>query len=115
MLHFKDQSLSVADVQTAAHQLRGDGDVLHSICLPSGLLDYQIDTLWSFPVLGVLRAYRFGLRLFVFSGFTAVVPRPPPVASFSLCVLRLFVIKRISPSFHAERLFTGRAPSLLVD
>ena len=39
MLHFKDQSLSVADVQTAAHQLRGDGDVLHSICLPSGLLE----------------------------------------------------------------------------
>jgi len=24
-----------------------------------------------------------------------VVPRPPPVASFSLCGLRLFVIKRI--------------------
>ena len=87
-------------MQTAAHQLRGDGDVLHSICLPSGLLDYQIDTLWSFPVLGVLRAYRFGLRLFVFSGFTAVVPRPPPVASFSLCGLRLFVIKRI---YHLEQ------------
>ena len=27
-------------------------------------------------------------------GFTAVVSRPPPVASFSLCALRLFVIKR---------------------
>jgi hypothetical protein len=26
---------------------------------------------------------------------SAVVPRPPPVASFSLCGLRLFVIKRI--------------------
>ena len=28
------------------------------------------------------------------AGFTAVVSRPPPVASFSLCALRLFVIKR---------------------
>jgi hypothetical protein len=28
------------------------------------------------------------------SGFTAVVSRPPPVASFSLCDLRPFVIKR---------------------
>ena len=27
-----------------------------------------------------------------------MVPRPPPVASFSLCGLRLFVIKRISLS-----------------
>jgi len=28
-------------------------------------------------------------------GFFAAVSRPPPVASFSLCDLRLFVIKRI--------------------
>jgi len=28
-------------------------------------------------------------------GFSAAVSRPPPVASFSLCDLRLFVIKRI--------------------
>ena len=31
-------------------------------------------------------------------GFFAAVSRPPPVASFSLCDLRLFVIKRIYPS-----------------
>jgi hypothetical protein len=32
-----------------------------------------------------------------------VVPRPPPVASFSLCGLRLFVIKRI---YHASLLWS---------
>jgi len=32
-------------------------------------------------------------------GFFAAVSRPPPVASFSLCDLRLFVIKRIFLSF----------------
>jgi len=35
-----------------------------------------------------------GLGPSLLSGFTAVVSRPPPVASFSLCDLRLFVIKR---------------------
>jgi hypothetical protein len=35
-----------------------------------------------------------GLGPSLLSGFTAVAPRPPPVASFSLCDLRLFVIKR---------------------
>ena len=35
-----------------------------------------------------------GLGPWVLPGVTAVVPRPPPVASFSLCALRLFVIKR---------------------
>ena len=36
------------------------------------------------------------------SGFTAVVSRPPPGASFSLCDLRLFVIKRICLSFSTD-------------
>ena len=35
-----------------------------------------------------------GLGPSLLPGFTAVVSRPPPVASFSLCALRLFVIKR---------------------
>ena len=33
-----------------------------------------------------------------------MVPRPPPVASFSLCGLRLFVIKRICLSFVIKRI-----------
>ena len=40
-------------------------------------------------------AHRSLAHLSLLSGFTAVVSRPPPVASFSLCDLRLFVIKRI--------------------
>ena len=42
-----------------------------------------------------------GLGPSLLPGFTAVVSRPPPVASFSLCALRLFVIKR-TYSLRAE-------------
>jgi hypothetical protein len=50
---------------------------------------------------------------YVTSGFTAVVPRPPPVASFSLCGLRLFVIKRISLSYVSllPKLFRAELPN----
>ena len=43
-------------------------------------------------------------------GFFAAVSRPPPVASFSLCDLRLFVIKRnyLSDLFAAATRLTGK-------
>ena len=53
-----------------------------------------------------------GLGPRLLPGFTAVVSRPPPVASFSLCALRLFVIKRTysleeSRILHDDSLFPG--------
>ena len=42
-------------------------------------------------------------------GFFAAVSRPPPVASFSLCDLRLFVIKRIYLSKSLYRRLRARA------
>ena len=43
-----------------------------------------------------------GLGPSLLPGFTAVVSRPPPVASFSLCALRLFVIKRTYSHWNAR-------------
>ena len=50
-----------------------------------------------------------GLGPSLLPGFTAVVSRPPPVASFSLCALRLFVIKR---TYSRRRVIDAPLPLL---